>query len=534
MHRSQITMFFQERKDGSSKESTTVEEQTLTLRKRVRHDGEASDLVRSLTVVGLALAVLIVGVHAHYLDLLLLIEGLAIALGPVVGGAIVSNVDWRWCFWVSMPVIGLACIFTIFPLNLPPPPPADVDVLVPTRKPTAKEKVQQADIFGGFLIIACLICLLLALQWGGERYEWNDVRIIILFIASGACFAYIVIHQMWKGEAAILPVKLCRSPHFTAYLIICIGMGAAFTTILYFMPTWFIMVKSLSPVATGVRMLSLTASSALVAMILARAAKAWSRIPPFAIVALALYAAGGPLLFTLDLDAPTWEPLVYLGLFGAGAGTFWRLAVLGAQYTGGPSDAGHAISSVTAFGALGGCLSIFACQRAFMDKLLHALDQPDDLVRDTQVRSFPDLLAQASPEQRERALATIYQNMKYISLVAVCLCVIPSMVLPFMRWSSFGWPPYKKTRGGAEPVDGMESGMLTASEVSTPSPSDLSSGSEYGIVARSEVTLWTEATAGSHTTAVSESEGTVGDGDERDFGSDGEFDEGSDWNFDEK
>jgi hypothetical protein len=117
----------------------------------------------------------------------------------VIGGVFTTDVTWRWCFYINLPIGGVVMV-VIF-IILKPSEPSQKGL-------TIRQQLGQLDLFGEFFLLPCIVCLLLALQWGGSVYSWGDGRIIALFVLFGLLFIGFVTVQIWKPETATIPRRI--------------------------------------------------------------------------------------------------------------------------------------------------------------------------------------------------------------------------------------------------------------------------------------------------------------------------------------
>lgn len=107
---------------------------------------------------------------------------------------------WRWCFLINLPIGAITIIVIIFTFT---PPEREAVAKMPWR-----ERIKELDLLGTAVFIPGIICLLLALQWGGTKHPWSDGRIIALFVLFGIFIIAFVAIQIWKGDAATVPPSI--------------------------------------------------------------------------------------------------------------------------------------------------------------------------------------------------------------------------------------------------------------------------------------------------------------------------------------
>jgi hypothetical protein len=106
--------------------------------------------------------------RALYLGFMGLMWAVAESAGPLIGGALIEFVSWRWCFWINFLVCGLA--FTLLVLFL--------DVHNPHT--SLREGILAIDWVGTFSIVTVTLLILLGLEFGGSTFAWNSPKVICL------------------------------------------------------------------------------------------------------------------------------------------------------------------------------------------------------------------------------------------------------------------------------------------------------------------------------------------------------------------
>jgi EmrB/QacA subfamily drug resistance transporter len=226
--------------------------------------------------------------------------GVAVAVGPLVGGALTDSLGWESVFYLNVPV-GLAAIAVTY-LKLRE-----------SRDPNAT----RVDWAGVATFSAALFLLVLALVRGNDE-GWGSTLIVSLFAGAGALLAAFVAIERRVAEP-MLPLGLFKRPSFTGVQLAAFAIsGSAFALFLY-LTLYLQNYLGYSPLEAGVRYLPITIASFILAPV---AGMLLSRVPARVMLSVGLGAAGIGLLLMSGIEAGSeWTTL--LGGFlvlGAGAG----------------------------------------------------------------------------------------------------------------------------------------------------------------------------------------------------------------------
>jgi EmrB/QacA subfamily drug resistance transporter len=199
------------------------------------------------------------------------IAGLAVAAGPVVGGAVIDGIDWHWIFWLNVP-LGLALI----PLSL-------------TRLNESYGPAKKLDLVGLALAAAGVF----GLTWGLVRANtvgWGSAEVIGM-LALGAALVGAFIAWERRTAAPMLPLGLFRSRGFASANAVSFFMYAGLFGALFLMAQFLQTALGHAPLQAGLRLLPWTATPMVVAPIAGGLADRFGN-RPFMTLGLALQALG--------------------------------------------------------------------------------------------------------------------------------------------------------------------------------------------------------------------------------------------------
>nr|XP_036589190.1 MFS multidrug transporter [Colletotrichum truncatum]KAF6800832.1 MFS multidrug transporter [Colletotrichum truncatum] len=264
------------------------------------------------------------------MGVMLAISQVGLIAGPLIGGSLTQYSTWRWCFWINLPIGGLACILLAL-VYLPEQmaKPKFTAVL------TDRKILQKFDVVGSGILVGAVVQLLLALHYGGSEYSWSSAIVIGLFCGFGAATLLFMGWEYRAGENALMPLSMLlnRVVACGSMMNVCL-FGATYIST-YFIPIFFQSILGDSPMESGIHMLPSIVGSILFTvlsgMMDACTVSKLGYYLPWAVFAAVLSTVGTGLMSTWSPSTKTGEWIGYQVLYGSGRGLGLQMALIAIQ-----------------------------------------------------------------------------------------------------------------------------------------------------------------------------------------------------------
>jgi len=256
---------------------------------------------------------------------------------------------------------------------------AVITILLKTPNPHAPsqltiwQKILKLDLLGALITIPATVCLILALQWGGSTFPWNNSRIIGLFVGSGCLFVILAFVQVKLGDKGTFPPKVVKNRDILCAAGFSSMFGAGYFSLVYYLAVYYQSVKGYSALDAGIRLLPLSISASISATGTGVLITALGYYTPFMIVCMALFAAGAGSLTTLRVTTNYWHGFGFQILTGFGVGIGFEGGMIVAQKSVPPPSISIAISVVSFAMTLGGTIFLSVSQAIFNHCMLRGV-----------------------------------------------------------------------------------------------------------------------------------------------------------------
>ena len=324
--------------------------------------------------------------------------GIAVAIGPLVGGAITEGLGWEWVFFLNVP-IGVAAVgVTYWKVR-------------ETRDPHAT----RIDWGGVATFSVALLLLVLALLRGNEE-GWGSALIVGLFVGFAVLMLAFIAIELRVGEP-MLPLHLFKIRSFTGIQIAAFGVSASLFALFLYLTLYLQNFLGLSPLEAGLRYLPITATSFVAAAICGGLI---GRVPARVLLGLGLGGVGLGLLLMGGIGVDSEWTTLLAGFVVAGLGVgLLNPVIADAAVSVVPSNqSGMAAGINDTFRQVGVAVGIAAWGAVFIGRGQSEIaadvagtpladgDRPRELIEATSSGALPEVLQQVPPELQQTVQAS--------------------------------------------------------------------------------------------------------------------------------
>ena len=275
------------------------------------------------------------------------VSGLGVALGPVVGGAVVEGFSWQWIFWLNVPV-GIALV------------PVALSLLTESRGPS-----RALDLPGVELASTGLLGLVFGIV-RAQALGWTSATVVG---SIGAGVVLLAAFVAWELRAAepMLPMRFFRNRGFAATNAVSLAMFFGAFGSIFLLAQFFQVAQGYSPLEAGIRTLPWTAMPIFVAPI---AGILSDRIGSRPLMAAGLALQAGALAWLAAISAPdvAYGSLVpAFAMAGAGMALVFAPAANAVLSSVRPREAGQASGATNTIREVGGVLGVAVLASVFAD-----------------------------------------------------------------------------------------------------------------------------------------------------------------------
>ena len=275
--------------------------------------------------------------RGKWTGLMMAVFGFSSVLGPPLGGWLVDNMDWKWLFWVFLPlgIVAFVLILRLFPKV--------------ERK--ASEKI---DYLGMLFLSLAIIALLLGFSWAGTKYVWGSFEIIGLF-AAAIVFIIVFVFVEKKATSPVLPLSLFRNDIVTISNSVGFIMNAGMMGALIYLPFFVQGVKGISPTYSGYVTMPMSVVMVVFSAVIGRLISKTGKYKRYALIGMPVMVAG---MLIMAFMNSIWLAVVAMIVFGAGLGIGMPVFTLTVQNAVSPAQLGVVTASSQLFRNLGGTIGI--------------------------------------------------------------------------------------------------------------------------------------------------------------------------------
>ncbi|KAH0535975.1 hypothetical protein FGG08_007132 [Glutinoglossum americanum] len=358
----------------------------------------------------------------------------ALVIGRAIAGIGVGGIFSGALVILALPIGAVSILVILFILKVPRVDNAEGKSI--------KERILDLDLIGASILIPTIICLLLALQWGGTTYPWKNSRIIGLLVGAWVMACIFIYSQLRLGDAATLPPRILSQRSVCAGAVYAVMFGAGFFVLMFYLPLYFQSVKGSSATKSGIQVLPLLLATVISSVVTGGLITAMGYYTPIIIVSTAVFCIGAGFISTFSTHTSFARWFGYQVLAGAGIGVGFQAPMLAVQTVLPLEDVPVGTAIAMFFQTLGGALFISIGQTVFQNGLVRGThtfvpDIDPKLLLNAGATQIRNVLAKAGKlDELPGAIEAYMVGLRDSYRVTIACTAVAFVAACFLEWKS--------------------------------------------------------------------------------------------------